>query len=99
MHPADTTHTRALVAQPSGLGWPAAAALLLFSLGCTLCNYLADAQRFAFRQAADPDPQTYIEAPYVVLDHASGLKVYKTSRLLCVGWWGWVRHPQVTAAP
>jgi len=88
-----TIHTRALVVQPSGMGWPLAMAILAASLASVTANYLADRERLIFRQSATADKSTYIDARYTVVD-ADGAKTIKTTRLLCSGWWGWVRHPQ-----
>jgi len=94
-----TFHTRFLVQHPSGLSFPAAAALFALSVAGVALNYAADRERDVFRATGGKcrvwgkEPR-YIAARYTVTHPVTGKATEKTSLLLASGFWGMARHFQ-----
>eukprot|EP00656_Telonema_subtile_P029686 TRINITY_DN3276_c0_g1_i2.p1 TRINITY_DN3276_c0_g1~~TRINITY_DN3276_c0_g1_i2.p1 ORF type:complete len:234 (-),score=65.05 TRINITY_DN3276_c0_g1_i2:117-818(-) len=91
-----TTHSRASVLNPSGLSWEFAGFVFVLSILGVVCNFLADNQRQAFREANGDYKiwgvaPRYIKAKYTTTDE-NGKTVERESLLLACGWWGVARH-------
>jgi len=79
-------------ARPSDLPTPMAVAWMALGVGAVLLNYWADAQRYAFRQAAGKGLVWGKKPEFITATYTDELGVKRTSLLLCSGFWGVARH-------
>lgn len=91
-----------IAANPSGIGWLAALAIVGLGLGAIYANYAADAQRQRVR-ATDGETKVFGKTPVLIrARYTTTDGEERQSLLLASGYWGIARHfhyvPELTAA-